>query len=55
MKTNKNALNFDKSTVIELNKKELNNVRGGGGTTSWFCLVTSLVYKFEIDFNYDAH
>lgn len=54
MKTDKRLLDFKKSTVIELDKAELKNVRGGG-TTSWVCLVTSLVYKFEIDFNYDAH
>ena len=54
MKTNRKSLDFNKKTVIELNKSELQNVRGGG-TTSWVCLVTSLVYKFEIDFNYDAH
>ncbi|WAC01054.1 class I lanthipeptide [Lacinutrix neustonica] len=55
MKTNKKSLDFNKSAVIELNKSELNEVRGGNGTTSWVCLISSLVYKFEIDFNYDAH
>ncbi|WAC01053.1 class I lanthipeptide [Lacinutrix neustonica] len=54
MKTNKKSLDFNKSSVMELNKNELNEVRGGG-TTSWVCLVTSLTYNFEIDFNYDAH
>ena len=55
MKTNKNSLKFNKNTITELNEKELNNVRGGGGTTSWFCIIVGVTYKFEIDFNYDAH
>jgi len=61
MKNQKSKLDFTKNSIVELSDSNMNQVNGGGATTtvtpsSWICgAAVSLLTQFEINFNYDAH